>query len=212
MNFQEIDSANGNNVAIWATMTEHLGVTQKDGKLKLKCKLKDDNGITHNVHIHKGNGELPGTEHLEKRMEFNLNTFQGNYQGQPYTGYSGFWNDSAQVTPQNAQQAPSQAAQSTNYQLPAPQQGMSQQDAASFAINAAARIFGKAPKEMPANEAANLLIQIAEPIKEWILGKQYNPNQSAQDGPIEAQFCDECRNLKEECTCGPLRTEDDIAF
>ena len=122
MNFQAIDQANGNNVTIWATMTEHLGVTQKDGKLKLKCKLKDDNGVTHNAHIHKGNGELPGTEHLEKRMEFSLSTFQGTYNGQPYTGYSGFWSHGAATSaPQNTQQAPSPPAQGTNYHQPAPQ-------------------------------------------------------------------------------------------
>lgn len=124
------------------------------------------------------------------------------YQNKRYLDYCDIKTDTN--TPQNPQQAPSPPTQATNYQPPAPQ-GMSQQDAASFAINAAARIFGEAPKEMPANEAAKLLIQIAEPIKEWILGKQYkaNPNQSSQNGPIEAEFCDECRNLKEECTCNP---------
>lgn len=186
-NFNSVDQANGNNVAIWATMTEHLGVTQKDGKLKLKCKLKDDNGVTHNVHIHKGNGELPGTEHLEKRMEFNLNTFQGNYKGQPYTGYSGFWSHGATASAsQNQQQGTQPPAQPTNYKQPAPQ-GMSQQDAASFAINAAAKIFGEAPREMPANEAAKLLIQIAEPIKKWILNEplqyQANPDYVGDDPP-----------------------------
>jgi len=185
MSFQAVDQANGNNIKIWATMTEHLGVTQKDGKFKLKCKLQDDDGVTHNAHIHKGNGELPSVEHLNQRMEFNLRTFQGIRQGQPYTGYSGFWSHGATNTSQNTQQAPSQPAQPTNPQQPTPQ-GMSQQDAASFAINAAARIFGEAPKEMPANKAANLLIQIAEPIKEWILGKpQYkaNPDYVGDDPP-----------------------------
>ena len=94
------------------------------------------------------------------------------YQNKRYLDYCDIKTDIN--TQQNTQQAPSQPAQPTNYQPPAPPppQGMSQQDAASFAINAAARIFGEAPKEMPANEAANLLIQIAEPIKNWILGKQ----------------------------------------
>ena len=118
MNFQAVDSANGNNIKIWATMTEHLGVTQKDGKLKLKCKLRDDDGVTHNAHIHKGKGELPGVEHLNQRMEFNLSTFQGTYQDAIYTGYSGFWSHGT-TAPQSAQQASPQPAQRTN----APQTG-----------------------------------------------------------------------------------------
>ena len=30
-----------------------------------------------------------------------------------------------------------------------------------------------------------------------------DPDPSIQNEPIKAQFCDECRNLKEECTCNP---------
>ena len=33
---------------------------------------------------------------------------------------------------------------------------------------------------------------------------QQLPEQSSQNGPVEAEFCDECRNLKEECTCVPF--------
>ena len=199
MNFQAVDQANGENVTMWATLANWDGISFSRNNAKLlTCKLKDDNNVEHKCRIYEGKGSLPGQENLNKRLEFSLSCYQGTtQQSQPYTGYSGFWSHGTTTSaPQGGQQAPSQPAQGTNYQPPAPQ-GMSQQDAASFAINAAARIFGEAPKEMPANEAANLLIQIAEPIKEWILGK------SSQNGPIEAQFCDECRNLKEECTCKP---------
>jgi len=119
VNFQAVDQANGKNVTIWATLTEHLGVTQKDGKLKLKCKLKDDDGVLHSVHVHKGNGELPSVEHLNQRMEFNLSTFQGKYDNKPYTGYSGFWSHGATKGSQSTPQKPPQPAQRPN----APKQG-----------------------------------------------------------------------------------------
>lgn len=33
--------------------------------------------------------------------------------------------------------------------------------------------------------------------------QQNEPDPEIQNKPIQAQFCDRCRNLKEECTCGP---------
>ena len=32
---------------------------------------------------------------------------------------------------------------------------------------------------------------------------QQASEQSSQNGPVEAEFCDDCKNLVEECTCGP---------
>jgi hypothetical protein len=38
-------------------------------------------------------------------------------------------------------------------------------------------------------------------IEKWV--NVIMTNQSAQNSPIKAQFCDKCRNLKEECSCEP---------
>lgn len=203
MNFQAVDQANGKNVAMWATLStwEGLAFTQNQAKY-LSCKLRDDAGIEHKCRIYEGKGSLPGQEHLNQRMEFNIGSYQGTYNNQPYTGYSGFWSHGATTSaPQGSQQTPSQPAQPMNTQQPAPQQGMKMPDtyaypvtpetqermAASVACQCAAQIFGSAPDNMPADEAANLLMQIAEPIKNWILGKQAqyraNPGYVGEDPP-----------------------------
>ena len=126
MNFQAIDQADGKNVAIWATLTSWEGIAFTPNQAKyLSCKLKDDNNIEHKCRIYEGKGTLPGQEHLNNRMQFSVGSYQGNYKGQPYTGYSGFWSHGATASaPQNQQQAPSQAPQSTNPQ----QQGNNDND------------------------------------------------------------------------------------
>lgn len=217
MNFQAVDQAGGKNITMWATLFawEGLAFTTNQAKY-LSCKLRDDDGIEHKCRIYEGKGALPGQESLNQRMEFSLSTFQGNYKGQPYTGYSGFWSHGATTSaPQNTQQAPSQPTQPTNYQPPA-QQGMKMPDtyaypvtpktqermAASIACQCAAQIYGEAPKDMPANEAANLLIQIAEPIKKWILGKATQVNVNPEYvGNGQEGICPHCQKLLEDCTC-----------
>lgn len=120
MNFQAVDQANGKNVTIWATLSTWDGIAFTPNQAKyLSCKLIDDNGVEHKCRIYEGKGTLPGQEHLNQRMEFNISSYQGNYKGQPYTGYSGFWTHGATKTSQDSQQALSQPAGATK----APQQG-----------------------------------------------------------------------------------------
>ncbi len=114
MNFQQIEQANGNLVQMFGILTEIGGLQYTpQQKAKAICKIKDDTGVEHKVHIYQGKGQLPGPSQFNQRCQFNLSTFQGNYQGQPYTGYSGFWQGDAQVnqsTPQNTSQAPPRAS------------------------------------------------------------------------------------------------------
>lgn len=120
MNFQAVQQANGQNVTMFGTFNEIGGVSLTQNKKQVcKCQLIDDNGEKHLVRLY---GTMPGPALLGQRQQFTLSTYSGKtQQGQPYTGYSGFWNDKAQVAPQNTQQAPPQPAQGTNYQPPAPQ-------------------------------------------------------------------------------------------
>lgn len=112
MNFQAVEANNGNLVDMFGTFMEIGGVQYtQNQKAKAICKIVDDNGVSHKVHLHQGSGELPQPAQLQQRHAFSISTFQGNYQGTPYTGYSGFWNNKAQVN-----QQPRQA-------LPQPQQG-----------------------------------------------------------------------------------------
>jgi hypothetical protein len=90
-------------------------------KAKAVCKVRDMTGVSHNVHVYQGKGFLPGPQNINQRYEFTLSTFQGSYQGQPYTGYSGFWNGQAQNAPQQ-QQAPQQAPQGPQQQAQQPKQ------------------------------------------------------------------------------------------
>lgn len=122
MNFQAVEQANGNKVMIFGTFVEVGGVQYTpQQKAKAICKIRDATGVSHNVHIYQGTGELPIPENLNQRYQFSLSSFEGNYQGKPYTGYSGFWNSNAQVAPktqqqapQNVQQPPSRAPQQAN--------------------------------------------------------------------------------------------------
>ena len=131
------------------------------------------------------------------------------------------------VSPQNTQQAPSPPAQPTNYQQPVPHytsQGKKEPDwdakdlrmarmnsvtnstkliCLMAEVNKDIDITGKDRERL-----VNLVTQTADIILHYIyngLTKKQVPdsNQSVQNNPIEAQFCDECRNLKEECTCNP---------
>lgn len=127
MNFQAVEQANGKQVTIFGTFIEIGGAQYTHNqKAKVLCKIRDTVGTIRKIHIYQGTGQLPQPENLNQRHQFTLSTFQGSYQGKPYTGYSGFWNSSAQVnqnTPQSNPQAPQNVRQATNYQQPAPQQG-----------------------------------------------------------------------------------------
>ncbi len=115
MNFQAVDQAAGKNVTIWATLNTWDGIAFTPNQAKyLSCKLVDDNGVSHKCRIYEGKGSLPWQEHLNKRMEFNLSTYEGTYQGGKYTGYSGFWSHGAVKTSQNTSQSPQNAPESTN--------------------------------------------------------------------------------------------------
>ena len=114
MNFQTIEQANGNSVMMFGVFTEIGGISYtQNQKAKSVCKITDDMGVMHSVHIYQGKGQLPGPQQAGLRYQFNLSTYQGSYQSKAYVGYSGFWNSQAQVAPpQNAPQATPQVARS----------------------------------------------------------------------------------------------------
>lgn len=110
MNFQQVEQGNGNLVTMFGVITEFVGegINPKSNKPWKKAKIRDDAGITHTVTIR---GELPTVAMINQRVQFSLSTYQGTFQGQPYTGYSGFWNSSPQVNQQPNQQSPQQGRQ-----------------------------------------------------------------------------------------------------
>lgn len=109
MNFQQVEQANGNLVTMFGAFTE-IGGTQYTSNRAAKaiCKIRDDTGETHTVHIYQGKGQLPGTQQLNQRCQFSLSTFQGTRPNGSYTGYSGFWNSGVQVNQSNQQAPPQQ--------------------------------------------------------------------------------------------------------
>lgn len=118
MNFQAVIQANGKLIQMFGVLTEVGGATLSSSQKPVcKCKITDDAGESHTVNIYKGKGQLPTPEQLGQRCQFNISTYQGTYQNNPYTGYSGFWNAEAQVgqqAPPQGQQAPSRSAQRPN--------------------------------------------------------------------------------------------------
>jgi hypothetical protein len=91
------------------------GVNPSSGKPWKKVKIRDDGNTMHNVTLR---GTLPPVTVQGQRAQFSLGTYQGTHEGQPYTGYSGFWNSNSQQAPpvqspppQRAPQGPPQPAQ-----------------------------------------------------------------------------------------------------
>ena len=107
MNFQQVKQANGKNVTMFGTFDDIGGVSlTQNQKNVCKCQIADDTGEKHLVRLY---GTMPHVNLLRMRQEFSLSSYQGtNQRGQPYTGFSGFWNDRAQVNqvPANAPPAP----------------------------------------------------------------------------------------------------------
>ena len=108
MNFEIIESMNGELAPMFGALTsiEGLGTTNT-GKAFAKCKITDDAGITHNVRIYQGKGQLPSATQINQRLALSISTYEGNHPTHgAYKGYSGFWNNNSPA-PQN-QQAPPQ--------------------------------------------------------------------------------------------------------
>ena len=135
--------------------------------------------------------------------------------------FKAYYNGSVAKQLQNGQQAPSQPAQSTNYQQPTPQ-GKKEPDWDAKDLRMARMnsltnstklicLIAEAHKDIDVmgkdrEGLVNLVTQTADIILHYIyngLTKKQAPNQSSQNEPVKAQFCDKCKNLKEECTCGP---------
>ena len=126
MNFQQVKNANSQNVTMFGTFNEIGGVSfTQNQKQVSKCQIIDDNGEKHLVRLY---GTMPTPALLNMRQQFSLSSYQGQtQQGQPYTGFSGFWNDRAMVnqvpgSPPQPQQAAPQPAQRPNVPPPAPAQ------------------------------------------------------------------------------------------
>lgn len=133
MNFQAVEQANGNSVTMFGVFTEVGGVSYtQNQKAKSVCKITDDMGISHRVHIYQGKGQLPTPQQAGQRWQFNLSTFQGTSPGGSYTGYSGFWISSAQVN-QPQQNAPQNIPQGGQWTPPKGRQATPQATGATKA-------------------------------------------------------------------------------
>ena len=220
MNFQQVKQANGNNVTLFATFNDVGGVSYTQNQKPLsKCHLTDDSGEKHLVRLY---GTMPTPALNNMRQEFSLSSYQGkNQQGQPYTGYSGFWNDRAMVNqvpanappapytappaPYNTPQTPQRPAQRPN--VP---QGLNMPDTYAYPVTpeTADRMARAVCIEAILRNGQQPVYSYVTELVDYIrTGKEPDnypdPDPSIQNEPIEAQFCDECRNLKEECTCKP---------
>lgn len=111
-NFATVSRTRNQRLQMWARI-DAIGPTQSNqkGTLNAKCKLTDDQGMSHNVTLYT---DIPPISLLNTRHIFSLSSFDGNYNGKPYVGYSGFWQHNAggqqQAPQQNYQQAPPRQA------------------------------------------------------------------------------------------------------
>ena len=144
MNFAAVKQANGENVTMFGTFSEIGGVAYtQNQKPYCKCQIIDDAGEKHLVRLYNQNAPMPTLVNM--RQQFTISSYQGTtQQGQPYTGFSGFWDDRAQVNqaapqtapqaPYSAPQSPQQPAQRTNVPQPASPQGMKMPDSYAYPV------------------------------------------------------------------------------
>jgi len=110
MNFQTVRNNKGQMDGDFPAKTEMIGTFTEIGPAKLsgnnkpccKCKITDDTNEAHNVTLY---GDAPPANLLGGQGLFNLSAYDGNYQGKPYTGYSGFW-ERVLTRPQRPQTPP----------------------------------------------------------------------------------------------------------
>ena len=221
MNFQTVKQANGNNVTLFATFNEVGGVSlTQNQKQVCKCRLIDDNREKHLVRLY---GTMPTPALLNMRQEFSLSSYQGkNQQGQPYTGFSGFWNDRAMVNqvpanappapytappapqappaPYNAPQTPQLAPQQPNV----PQQGMNMPDTYAYPVTPeTARRMARTAfiTAMLQNGQSPLLSYVTELVEYSYTGIE--PNVQQQEGNVNPDYVGDKP---------PPTVDDDIPF
>ena len=216
MNFQQVKQANGNNVTMFGTFDEIGGVSLTNNQKQVcKCHIADDSGEKHLVRLY---GTMPHVNLLRMRQEFSLSSYQGtNQRGQPYTGFSGFWNDRAQVNqvPQDAPQAPHtipQTPQNRPQQPNVPQQaprpqGMNMPDTYAYPVTPeTARRMARTAfiTAILRNGQKPLYSYITELVEYSYTGKEPmkavdEPEQTEQ----EWETCSSCGQDINHCQCEP---------
>ncbi len=216
MNFAAVKQANGQNVTMFGTFNEIGGVSfTQNQKPVCKCQIIDDAGEKHLVRLYNQDAPMPTLVNM--RQEFSLKSYQGQtQQGQPYTGYSGFWNDRAQVNqaapqtapqaPQGVPQSPQQPAQRPNVAQPV-QQGMKLPDTYAYPVTpeTAKRMARTAfitatlqNGKMPVYSFITELAEYSYTGKEPMV-KADNPEQTEQT----QETCSSCGQDMNHCQCGP---------
>ena len=220
MNFQQAKQANGQNVTMFATFNEIGGVSlNQNQKPVCKCQITDDNGEKHLVRLYNQN--MPTTALLNMRQQFTLSSYQGQTQkGQPYTGYSGFWDDRAMVNqvPDNAPpaphtipQTPHNRPQSTNVpqQAPTPQ-GMKLPDTYAYPVTpeTQGRMARSVVIEAMLKSGRKPLLSYAKELADFITTgiDPANPKPQGQTNPDyvgdgKEGICPHCQKPLEDCTC-----------
>lgn len=119
MNFQTVRQVKGQKddknypvkVDMFGTFTEIGGTAFNiNQKPYSDCYITDDTSEKHKVRLY---GDAAPTNLLGTRQSFSISAYDGNYQGKPYVGYSGFWNDRVPQQPQGSPQSPQNAPQGT---------------------------------------------------------------------------------------------------
>lgn len=195
MNFQTVAANNGNLVAMLATVVElgnqKLNVNQKPIQ---SVKLRDDAGEEHNATINKGKGRLLDSSALGQRLSFNLSTYRGTTRdNQPFTGFSGFWNDKAQINqpaPQGQRPAPN---------APQQPQGNNQKEMRIIRGNSLNAICSA--MDIPLDMAKDYLLAGVQFILtgKWDVKASYNDPEPDPD-------------IREPITADGLPVDDDIPF
>jgi len=85
------------------------GAYTPNQKLYCDCKIRDTAQEKHKVRLYVKELIPPGL--LNKECSFSISAYDGEYQGKPYVGYSGFWNDKVIPRPQNNPQGQPQRPQ-----------------------------------------------------------------------------------------------------
>jgi len=133
-----------------------------------KVVVRDDANELHNVTLR---GTLPGPQVIGQRCQFDMSSYNGDANGQPYIGYSGFWKHGPVA--QQGQQAPQQPRPAPNAPPRQPQAPPTSDGNASIcrqcAGKCAARLVAAHIAAGNGSVGVPEIFAIAEPLANWFI-------------------------------------------
>jgi len=150
-------------------------------KLYCDCQIRDMAQEKHKVRLYVKEAIPLGL--LNTECSFSISAYDGEYQGKPYVGYSGFWNDQVLQRPAQGQVTPYQPPQ--GHQTPPQQSNVAGGVDVTSQILAMAERFLKALEQLLyPNANTTRPTQPSGPNPEWVGPDPAPPDADGEDIPF----------------------------